>query len=91
MQKRNPQLSWIGTPEEIRARALKGGSIIVGRMTFKEYMEGLRRGWTESPEKMDREEALAHALENDGRFDEAENNNPSSSSVVGRSHQCVAG
>lgn len=60
-------------------RELEGGSVIVGRMTFKEYMEGLRRGWTESPEKIDREDALAHALENDGRFDEIEDESPSSS------------
>ena len=59
-------------------RELAGGSIVVGRMTFKEYMEGLRRGWTESPEKIDREEALAHALENDGKFDETENDSLSS-------------
>ena len=72
MQKRNPQLSWIGTPEEIRARALKGGSIIVGRMTFKEYMEGLRRGWTEPPQAVDREDSIAHALSEDGVFDEVE-------------------
>lgn len=47
-------------------------------MTFKEYMEGLRRGWTESPEKIDREDALAHTLENDGRFDDEEIENASS-------------
>lgn len=41
-------------------------------------MEGLRRGWTESPEYVDREDALAHTLENDGRFDEPEILEPAS-------------
>lgn len=58
--------------EELAVRELQGGSVIIGRMTFKEYMEGLRRGWTESPERIDREEKLAHELEADGRFDEPE-------------------
>ncbi|KAH8117081.1 mitochondrial import inner membrane translocase subunit Tim54 [Phellopilus nigrolimitatus] len=58
--------------EEKALRELEGGSIIIGRTTFKEYMEGLRRGWTESPERIDREDVLAHALEKDGQFDEPE-------------------
>ena len=42
-------------------------------------MEGLRRGWTESLRVVDREEALAQQLANDGRFDEldVEGNDPS--------------
>lgn len=39
-------------------------------------MEGLRRGWTESPERVDREEVLAHVLEGDGHFDEPELSDP---------------
>jgi import inner membrane translocase subunit TIM54 len=53
-------------------RKLEGGIVIVGRPTFKEFMAGTKRGWTESLEKIDREEALARDLESDGRFDEAE-------------------
>ncbi|KAI5117309.1 hypothetical protein M0805_005537 [Coniferiporia weirii] len=63
--------------EEERLRELAGGSIIMGRMTFKEYMEGLRRGWTESPDRVDREDALAHILESDGHFDEPESDHTS--------------
>lgn len=53
-------------------RKLEGGTIIVGRPTFKEFMAGTKRGWTEGLEKIDREEALAQELESDGHFDEPE-------------------
>lgn len=53
-------------------RKLQGGIIIVGRPTFKEYMVGVKRGWTDGLEKIDKEEALSRELEWDGRFDEAE-------------------
>ncbi|KAG8933364.1 mitochondrial import inner membrane translocase subunit tim54 [Tulasnella sp. 418] len=59
-----------------REHELKGGVVVVGRHSFKEYMEGLRRGWTESLEKVDREEALSRILENDGHFDEPEEEQP---------------
>lgn len=42
-------------------------------------MEGLRRGWTEPPEKVDREDLLARLLESDTRFDEVELESASSS------------
>ncbi|KAI8989726.1 mitochondrial import inner membrane translocase subunit Tim54 [Trametes punicea] len=58
--------------EEKRQRELDGGIILVGRHTFKEYMAGLKRGWTERLDAIDREEQLARALESDGRFDEPE-------------------
>lgn len=58
------------SPEGIRRRELEGGIVLVGRPTFKEFMHGLKRGWTEGLEIVDKEDALAHALENDGRFDE---------------------
>ena len=51
-------------------RDLEGGIIIVGRPAFKEFMNGLKRGWTEGLEIVDKEEQLSQALENDGRFDE---------------------
>ena len=60
------------TPEERQRRLLAGGTVLVGRPAFKEYMAGLRRGWTEGIQKVDREESLAQELENDGRFDEPE-------------------
>lgn len=44
--------------------------MIVGRPTFKEFMAGLKRGWTSGLEKVDREEELARVLEDDDRFDE---------------------
>ncbi|KAJ3474590.1 hypothetical protein NLI96_g12372 [Meripilus lineatus] len=60
------------SPEDIRRRELEGGIVIVGRPTFKEFMAGLKRGWTESLEIVDREEALSNQLSTDGRFDEPE-------------------
>ncbi|THH28504.1 hypothetical protein EUX98_g5687 [Antrodiella citrinella] len=56
--------------EQLRRQELEGGIVIVGRPSFKEYMTGLKRGWTESLEKVDKEEMLAMELGSDGRFDE---------------------
>lgn len=53
-------------------RKLEGGIVIVGRPTFKEFMAGVKKGWTERLEKVDREEVLAQELESDGHFDEPE-------------------
>ncbi|KAJ7085713.1 inner membrane protein import complex subunit Tim54-domain-containing protein [Mycena belliarum] len=64
------QLPTYSTPAEERQAALDGGIVIIGRPTFKEFMAGLRRGWTEPLAKVDADELLAHELENDGRFDE---------------------
>ncbi len=58
--------------EDIRQQELDGGIVIVGRPTWKEFMDGLKRGWTESPAKIDHDEILARELEEDGRFDEVE-------------------
>lgn len=58
--------------EAKRQRELEGGIVIVGRSTFKEFMAGLKRGWTEGLEKVDKEEQLARTLESDGHFDEPE-------------------
>lgn len=60
------------TPEARWRRKMEGGTILVGRPAFKEYMAGLRRGWTESPAKTDAEEQLSKQLENDTHFDEVE-------------------
>ena len=42
------------------------------RHTVKECMAGLKRGWTDGLEVVDREEQLARMLEEDGKFDEPE-------------------
>ncbi len=60
------------SPEQKEEREIRGGSIIVGRQTFKEYMEGLRRGWSSGLGVRDREEEVVLALDGDGRFDEPE-------------------
>lgn len=60
------------SPEARRRRELEGGVVLVGRPTFKEFMEGLRRGWTDGLEKVDKEDQLARELELDGKFDEVE-------------------
>lgn len=64
------QLPTYQTPLEERLSQNQGGIAIIGRPTFKEFMTGLKRGWTEPLEKVDRDEILAQELENDGRFDE---------------------
>ena len=69
-----------GTPETERRRALDGGIVIIGRPAFKEYIAGLRRGWTESLERVDEDEELSRTLESDGHFDEPEVLSNSSSS-----------
>lgn len=51
-------------------RELDGGIVIIGRHTLKEFMEGLKRGWSESIQKVDRDELLAMELAQDGKFDE---------------------
>ena len=67
-----PALSDKGLTEAKRRRVLEGGTVIVGRAALKEYMAGLRRGWTESLERVDEEEQLSTELERDAHFDEPE-------------------
>ncbi|TFK42446.1 inner membrane protein import complex subunit Tim54-domain-containing protein [Crucibulum laeve] len=57
---------------ERRKLELEGGIVIIGRPTFKEFMAGLKRGWTEGLEKIDQDEVLAKQLEDDTVFDEPE-------------------
>ncbi|KZP01096.1 hypothetical protein CALVIDRAFT_532709 [Calocera viscosa TUFC12733] len=71
-------------PEQPAAQAereMRGGIVIVGRATFKEYLEGLRRGYGESVSlgrggrergEDEEDQAIARVLENDGVFDEPE-------------------
>ncbi|KAG8217690.1 inner membrane protein import complex subunit Tim54-domain-containing protein [Butyriboletus roseoflavus] len=58
------------TQEQKRARELEGGVVLIGRHTFKEYMAGLKRGWSGGLDLVDREEKLAQELASDGTFDE---------------------
>ncbi|KAG2362508.1 inner membrane protein import complex subunit Tim54-domain-containing protein [Suillus spraguei] len=60
------------TLEQKRKRELEGGIVLVGRHTLKEFMSGLKCGWTESMDRVDREDMLAQELASDGRFDEPE-------------------
>ncbi|KAG1789379.1 inner membrane protein import complex subunit Tim54-domain-containing protein [Suillus plorans] len=60
------------TLEQKRKREFEGGIVLVGRHTLKEFMSGLKRGWTESMDRVDREDMLAQELASDGRFDEPE-------------------
>ncbi|CAG7849237.1 Mitochondrial import inner membrane translocase subunit TIM54 [Serendipita indica DSM 11827] len=49
-------------PAARQKRELEGGTVIIGRHTLKEYMEGLRRGWSESMMPRDVEEEFAQTL-----------------------------
>ncbi|KAF9527016.1 inner membrane protein import complex subunit Tim54-domain-containing protein [Crepidotus variabilis] len=55
---------------ERRKGELQGGVVLVGRPTFKEYMFGLKKGWTDGLDKVDKEEKLARAFDDDTVFDE---------------------
>ncbi|KZT02309.1 uncharacterized protein LAESUDRAFT_685536 [Laetiporus sulphureus 93-53] len=78
-----PMLLPQASPEEKRRRELEGGIVIVGRPTFKEFMAGLKRGWTDSLDLVDREEQLSRDLESDGRFDEPEPEPEASADIDG--------
>lgn len=58
------------SPSQARQRELDGGIIIIGRPTWKEFLHGLHRGWTEGLKNVDQDEILARELEDDGAFDE---------------------
>ncbi|KAF9482799.1 hypothetical protein BDN70DRAFT_874596 [Pholiota conissans] len=63
--------TYMPVPEREK-RELDGGVVIIGRPTFKEYMAGLCKGWTEGLQKVDPDEELSRELENDNHFDEIE-------------------
>lgn len=69
--------------EAARAHELAGGVVLVGRPTFKEFMHGLHRGWTESMERVDREEHISRELANDSYFDEPDLEPSLSDTLVG--------
>ncbi|ORY27369.1 inner membrane protein import complex subunit Tim54-domain-containing protein [Naematelia encephala] len=56
------------SPEQIEQRELEGGIIIVGRATMKEYLAGLKRGWTGGVGEWKWEDDVEKRLENDGVF-----------------------
>ncbi|CAO1620375.1 unnamed protein product [Sympodiomycopsis kandeliae] len=60
------------SPEQQMQRELDGAVVVVGRPAFKEYMWGLKEGWTTKlpSQRQDLNEPIARALENDGKFDE---------------------
>ncbi|CAE6422865.1 unnamed protein product [Rhizoctonia solani] len=60
------------TPQQQQEREIQGGTLVVGRHTLKEYLHGLRLGWTEGLDDIDREELLARQIASDGVFDEPE-------------------
>jgi import inner membrane translocase subunit TIM54 len=66
---------------EKRQHELDGGIVIIGRPTFKEFMAGLKKGWTEGLQEVDHGEVLARELESDGRFDEPEEEAEAGSNV----------
>nr|ASF90220.1 hypothetical protein SPAR02693 [Bartheletia paradoxa] len=65
------------------ARGLEGGIILVGRATLKEYMAGLKEGWTSevTEKEIERDEILASILADDGKFDEFDNKNSDTESI----------
>jgi import inner membrane translocase subunit TIM54 len=53
------------TPAAKARRQLEGGTILIGRHSLKEYMEGLSRGWSGSAKVIDRDEEFAATLSDD--------------------------
>ena len=56
-------------PKAKEERELQGGIVLVGRASLKEYLEGLRRGWTEGVGQWEWEKDVEEKLEGDGVFD----------------------
>ncbi|KAG6907420.1 hypothetical protein DXG01_008992 [Tephrocybe rancida] len=71
------------SPQEVAQHKLEGGIVIIGRPTLKEFMVGLKRGWTDPLDKVDHEELLARELESDGHFDEPEEPGDDPSALAG--------
>jgi import inner membrane translocase subunit TIM54 len=51
-------------------RELEGGTVLVGRASFKEYMEGLRRGWMGDVNPWSLMDDVKRKVEGDGMFDD---------------------
>src|ERR1700761_8824870 len=58
--------------KERSRQSIDGATIVVGRSSFKEYLQGLHSGWTQSLQLVDKEAVLAEALSEDAAFDELE-------------------
>ncbi|ORX34991.1 inner membrane protein import complex subunit Tim54-domain-containing protein [Kockovaella imperatae] len=56
-------------PKEAEQREMEGGTVIVGRASLKEYMEGLKRGWLGRVDDWDWEKSIGETLEKDGMFE----------------------
>ncbi|RXW22312.1 hypothetical protein EST38_g3522 [Candolleomyces aberdarensis] len=63
-------------PSERYRRELEGGIVLVGRQTFKEFMAGLKNGWSNGLEKVDQEEELSRTFDEDYHFDEVDEDAP---------------
>ncbi|KAF5315548.1 hypothetical protein D9611_004834 [Ephemerocybe angulata] len=64
-------------PLSERKRAeLEGGTVLIGRPTLKEYMAGLKQGWTNGLEKVEPEDVLAREFDEDHHFDEVDDDLP---------------
>ncbi|CAE6389483.1 unnamed protein product [Rhizoctonia solani] len=70
IQTSNIPLPSVGSSQQRQEREIQGGTLIVGRHTLKEYLHGLRLGWSEALNAVDREELLALKLASDGVLDE---------------------
>lgn len=66
------QLQFALTPQQQMQRELDGAVVVIGRPAYKEYMWGLKQGWTTDvpAQRGDLDEPIAKALEGDGAFDE---------------------
>lgn len=56
-------------PAVLEANDLSGGVILVGRPSLKEYMEGLKRGWSGSVDEWNWEKEVEKTLYGDGVFE----------------------
>jgi import inner membrane translocase subunit TIM54 len=57
-------------PSSEAQRELEGGTVLVGRASFKEYMEGLKRGWMGGVNPWSLEDDVKKKVEGDGAFDD---------------------
>ena len=56
-------------PEGLAQRELEGGTVLIGRASLKEYMEGLRRGWMGGVDQWEWEKDVEEKLKGDGVFE----------------------
>jgi import inner membrane translocase subunit TIM54 len=56
-------------PAGMAAKELEGGTVLVGRLSLKEYMEGLKRGWMGRVDEWSLEGDVRKKVEGDGVFE----------------------